>query len=79
MINQNLFTVSLIVFKLIIYIMICTSVKVNLISVHILLKVFIVILNEMYISKSKFDFSAYPPESVYCNTENKQKKWINER
>ena len=26
----------------------------------------------MYIDKSKFDFSAYPPESVYCNTEKKK-------
>ena len=29
--------------------------------------------HEIYIDKSKFDFSAYPLESVYCNTENKKK------
>ena len=29
--------------------------------------------HDMYIDKSKFDFSAYPPESIYCNTENKKK------
>ena len=27
----------------------------------------------MYIDKSKFDFSAYPLESAYCNTKNKKK------
>lgn len=27
----------------------------------------------MYIDKSKCDFSAYPPESVYCYTEKKAK------
>ena len=26
----------------------------------------------MYIDKSKFDFSAYPPKSIYCNSENKK-------